>query len=424
MFFGYFTEQPYSVLSLEEALKAHPFDHPARRPGDNVLLHSNRFFDSEVGARLYGEHLSDYILADELGFDGLMLNEHHNAPFCMSTRINIIAAALATRTRRAKLLMLGNPLPLWENPVQLAEELALIDMISGGRLISGIVRGGGQEQLANNINPAFNRARFSEAHDLLVKAWTVPGPWRWEGDHYHLRVVNPWALPLQKPHPPIWVPGISSMETIDFAAARGYPYIALNTALEETKKIWERYDSVAAANGYPGGSPYHGYLMKCQVAHTEEKAIENARHFMWMKGAFTGTAHPVWASPTGYSNIAGTKARKKAHARGTFEQQLENDSIIAGTPSQVIEKIRRWMEETRPGMLMLWLNDGTISHDRAQESLSLMAREVLPALREIGKELGLKSALDAGAGISHAARHDARTSWANSQGNNARESVV
>ena len=93
-------------------------------------------------------------------------------------------------------MLLGNPLPIADNPVRLAEELAMIDMISKGRLVSGFVRGGGVESIAANINPAFNRERFEEAHDLIIKTWTTPGPWRWEGEHYQFRVVNPWVLPL------------------------------------------------------------------------------------------------------------------------------------------------------------------------------------------------------------------------------------
>ena len=171
------------------------------------------------GSRLYNEYLEEYIMADEWGVDGIMLNEHHNAPFCMQARTNMFAAILAAVTKRAKIVFLGNPLPLAENPVQLAEELAMIDMVSKGRLVSGFVRGGGQEQLANGVNPAFNRERFIEAHDLIQKIWTQPGPFRWEGTHYQQRVVNPWALPLQKPYPRVWIPGVLSQGDGDLDGA-------------------------------------------------------------------------------------------------------------------------------------------------------------------------------------------------------------
>src|SRR5260370_16238756 len=125
----------------------------------------------------------------------------------MQAKCNIFAAILAAVTKKAKIVLLGNPLPLAENPVRLAEELAMIDMISKGRLVSGFVRGGGQEQLATGVNPAFNRERFEEAHELIVKAWTQTGPFRFEGTHYQHRLVNPWPVPLHKPYPPACIPG-------------------------------------------------------------------------------------------------------------------------------------------------------------------------------------------------------------------------
>ena len=181
-------------------------------------MFSNKYFDPVAGSRLYNEYLEHYIYAEEQGVEGFMLNEHHNAPFCMQAKCNVFASILAAVTKKAKIVLLGNPLPLAENPVRLAEELAMIDMISKGRLVSGFVRGGGQEQLAAGVNPAYNRERFQEAHDLIVAAWTREGPFRWEGTHYQHRVVNPWAVPLQKPYPRIWVPGVLSQETIIWAA--------------------------------------------------------------------------------------------------------------------------------------------------------------------------------------------------------------
>ena len=155
----YFTEQPMAAYDSQAGL-----DY-----GATALTFSNKHFDPNEGSRLYNEYLEEYVLAEECGVDGIMLNEHHNAPFCMQARTNMFAAILAAATKRGKIVILGNPLPLTENPVQLAEELAMIDMISKGRLVSGFVRGGGQEQLANGVNPAYNRERFMEAHDLVQK---------------------------------------------------------------------------------------------------------------------------------------------------------------------------------------------------------------------------------------------------------------
>jgi alkanesulfonate monooxygenase SsuD/methylene tetrahydromethanopterin reductase-like flavin-dependent oxidoreductase (luciferase family) len=402
----YFTEQPMSTYDAEAGLKY----------GATALTFSNRHFDPVAGSRLYGEYLEQYVYAEEVGIDGIMLNEHHNAPFCMQAKANIFAAVLAGVTKRVKIVLLGNPLPLTENPIRLAEELAMIDMISKGRLVSGFVRGGGQEQLATGVNPAYNRERFEEAHDLIVKTWTVPGPFRWEGTHYQHRVVNPWALPLQKPYPRVWIPGVISKETIIWAAKQRYPYIALNTSIPQTKQIWQLYDETAAAIGYRSGPENRGYLARIHVAETEEKAIENAKQFMWMQGEFTGLAHPVWANPSGYFSPSGRRnfvefavgRAKNPRGNPTFEQQVADGMIICGTPQQVLARIRHLLEETRPGIMAVWGNDGKVSHQDAMTCIRLLGQEVFPKLREWAKELGLASPFEADAPVSIAYAKDLR----------------
>ena len=160
----YFTEQPYT--GYDPAIQE---EYPALR-----LTLPNSLYDAKLASELYNRYHDEYQVADEVGFDGIMINEHHTAPFCMQASINITGAVLAKITRRAKIVMLGNPLPVVDNPLRLAEELAMIDCISRGRLVSGFVRGGGVESLANNVNPAHNRERFEEAHDVILAAWTVP----------------------------------------------------------------------------------------------------------------------------------------------------------------------------------------------------------------------------------------------------------
>jgi alkanesulfonate monooxygenase SsuD/methylene tetrahydromethanopterin reductase-like flavin-dependent oxidoreductase (luciferase family) len=394
----YFTEQPMSAYSADEG----------RAFGATALMFSNSNFDPVEGSRLYNERLEEYLYAEEVGIDGIMLNEHHNAPFCMQAKINIFAAILAGMTKRVKIVLLGNPLPLADNPIRLAEELSMIDMISKGRLVSGFVRGGGQEQLAAGVNPAYNRERFEEAHDLIIKAWTQPGPFRWEGAHYQHRVVNPWAVPLQQPHPRVWIPGVLSRETIVWASEHRYPYIALNTSIEATKRIWATYDEAAARVGYTPGPEQRGYLQRVHVAETEEKALENARQFMWMQGEFTGLAHPVWSSPSGYFSPEHRRGfvefavGRASSPRGqqSFEEQIENQQIIAGTPKSVIPKLRRILEGTRPGIMALWGSDGNVSHEDTKTCIRLLGQEVMPAMREIGKELGLSSPFEADAPVS------------------------
>ena len=214
MDYWYFSEMPYpEAPELDK--------YPAIR-----LTYPNKYFNPELGAQLYKRYLDEYEYAEKVGFDGLMLNEHHNTPTCLDVAVNLSAAALTQRTRSCKILLLGNVIATWDNPIRLAEEVAMLDLMSSGRIISGFVRGIGIEQYSTNTNPVLNRERFEEAHDLILKAWTQPGPFRWEGKHYEFRYVNPWIFPLQKPHPPIWIPGIGSPETVQWAARHRYPYVA------------------------------------------------------------------------------------------------------------------------------------------------------------------------------------------------------
>jgi alkanesulfonate monooxygenase SsuD/methylene tetrahydromethanopterin reductase-like flavin-dependent oxidoreductase (luciferase family) len=409
MLLTYFTEQAMSAYPADKGL-----EH-----GYTVLNFSNEHFDPQAGSRLYNEYLHQYKLAEQVGYDAIMLNEHHNAPFCMQARIGVFASILAAVTDRVKIVTLGIPLPLSDNPVALAEEFGMIDMISKGRLVSGIVRGGGTEQLAHNANPAYNRERFEEAHDLIIKAWTTPGPFRWEGDHYQFRVVNPWVRPMQTPHPRIFVPGVSSNETIEWAAAHRYPYIGLGTDPRTQKRIMDIYEATAHAHGYEPGSENYGQLLRVHVQDTEEKAERLSHHFTWMQGEFTGLAHPVWSAPSGYLAAARRRrvveqvnsrsakpspisrtAKGIATADAAWKSQVENMQIIYGTPKQVIEKLKTVLRQTRPGVFGMWSVDGSMPFEDGNRCIQLMGGEVLPAIREFAQEEGIKSPFEAEAPIS------------------------
>ena len=365
---------------------------------------SNGLYDPNVGAHLYNRYLDEKVYAEEMGFDALMLNEHHSTPFCMQGVTNVGASILARITKKAKIIILGNVLPIWDDPLWLAEQLAMIDMISHGRLVSGFVRGGGRESFAHNSPPHFNRERFQEAHDFLIKAWTTPGPWRWEGKHYHYRYVNPWARPLQQPHPPIWIPSTVSVETVKWTAEHRYPLVLLATKLEPTKDAFQLYHDTAKDLGYESGSQNVAYLWKVHVDEPEEKAEEVGRKYL------SGVSNPFLAGNEGEVNSAimslpghtsrtsrrlSTTACGPAGRFGTnrrpFEDQVSDNTIITGTPKTVLPKIRSVLEYLRPGSVFFWDGDGSMSHEDQMRSLRLMGEEVLPAVREMGKELELFS---------------------------------
>jgi alkanesulfonate monooxygenase SsuD/methylene tetrahydromethanopterin reductase-like flavin-dependent oxidoreductase (luciferase family) len=372
----YFSEQPY--IGYDPALQD---EYPSLR-----LTLPNKNFDPELGSELYSRYHDEYVVADEVGFDGIMINEHHTAPFCMQASINITGAVLAKITKRVKILMLGNPLPIVDNPLRLSEELAMIDMMSHGRLISGFVRGGGVESLANNVNPVHNRERFEEAHDLIMAAWTRPGPFAWEGKHYQYRVVNPWALPLQKPHPPVMVPGTVSPETVIWAAKHRYPYVVLGSSLEQTQDLISLYRETARETGYEMGPEHIGYLIRVFVADTEEKAQAEGLNFFWQKGALNKQIRE-WMAPPGYASVdfAGirkTRAVSKDFDSQAYQEAQDNYQLVLGTPEQVIEKLRHIRDVLGLGHMCLWAQDGYMSHEDTVRCIELLGREVLPVLRE------------------------------------------
>jgi alkanesulfonate monooxygenase SsuD/methylene tetrahydromethanopterin reductase-like flavin-dependent oxidoreductase (luciferase family) len=261
----------------------------------------------------------------------------------------------------------------------------MLDVISGGRLTSGFVRGIGVESLAHNANPVYNRERFEEAHDLIVKTWTTPGPFRWEGKHFQYRVVNPWMLPLQKPHPPIWVPGIASPETIMWAARRRYPYIALNTSLEVTPRMWKLYADTAAEEGYRATPANYGYAIRICAADSDAEAYELGRNFYWQLGRTFGRVPLHWQRPPGYMSRTAMHSQQMAlrDAYGDigYEQAQEVHQVITGTPDSIIPKLQKVIDVVNPAWLVLWAREGLMSHAAAMRSIELLGKEVVPAIK-------------------------------------------
>src|ERR1051325_2455670 len=164
---------------------------------------SNALFDPDKGRRVYAEHLEQMVLYEEYGFDAICINEHHAKPYGLMPSPNLIAAALTQRTRRITIGILGNLAALHAHPVRLAEEVAMLDVMSGGRIISGFVRGVPQEFLAYSIPIDEARPRMQGAWHLIVKAWTEREPFAWNGSFFTYDRVCIWPRPVQQPHPPI-----------------------------------------------------------------------------------------------------------------------------------------------------------------------------------------------------------------------------
>jgi len=337
----------------------------------------------------------------------------------MGSVMNVEAAVLAHRTRRARLVLIGNPLPVIKHPLRMAEELAEIDLISRGRLVTGWVRGAGSEQFFNNANPAYNREMFNEAHDFIVQAWTRPGPWRYEGKHFHYRHVNPWALPYQKPHPPMWIPGTLSPETVQWCAEHRYPYIGLGTPLGPTCDLWDFYADEAAKHGYQAGPENFGYMIATVLAETEDKAQKLAEGFVY-GGGQNAFSNPQFTSPPGYNSkaairimatqqasawlgLTGEKVKQQMHGdtgeidydeiRHKLHTALlraeKNLQVIVGTPKTVIPKLKNILTVLRTGIFIILSIQGPVGDDDRRTSMRLFAQQVVPELRAHARSIDL-----------------------------------
>ena len=378
----WFSEQPYGPATEEDLEK---YD-------SGRLGFPNTYFDPQKAHVLYNEYHEQYSLADEVGFDGIMTNEHHASYWCMKPAVNLDAAVISKVTKNVKIAILGNVIAI-NDPIRMAEEIAMLDCYSNGRIISGFVRGTAVESLVGGIDPTENRERFEEAHDLIIKCWTEPGPFRYEGKYYHYRAVNPWVLPIQKPHPDIWFPGTGSPESVVWAASHGHPYMNLGGIIDMTKYLKQVYIDTAHEVGFKPGPEHFGYLLRCFVADTDEKAQELGREFMWTIG-HRQRAPREHNNPPGYQSRAAVKVKAQrplASVAGggglgvgmTYEQLQEVNNIVVGSPETVTRKLTEVIKQLSPGYLHLYGNEGAMAHKDVMRSIELLGNEVIPALHEI-----------------------------------------
>jgi len=373
----WFSEQPNGYVTDEQLV-----NYESTRLG-----FPNSHFDPEKAHVLYTQYHEQYALADALGFDGIMTNEHHSAYTCMKPSANLDAAVISKVTKNVKIAILGNIIAI-SDPVRMAEEIAMVDCYSGGRVISGFVRGTATETLQAGIDPTENRARFEEAHDLIIKCWTTPGPFRHEGRYFHHRVVNPWILPMQKPRPDVWFPGTGSPESVVWAARHQYPYMCLGALVDTTEWLKNVYIDTAREVGFQPGPEHFGYLLKVLVADTDEKAIEVGRTYMWTE-QHRNRGPVEHNDPPGYQSRAALELKRHrptgrfAGGRPTYERLQELNNIIVGNPDTVTRKLGQLIEHLSPGYLLVYGNEGNMAHKDVMRSIELLGQEVIPALHEI-----------------------------------------
>jgi alkanesulfonate monooxygenase SsuD/methylene tetrahydromethanopterin reductase-like flavin-dependent oxidoreductase (luciferase family) len=375
MKFSFFHLMPYQYLPED-------FEETVRSPS---LTWPNHNFDREKGHALYHRYLDELEYADKLGYDGICVNEHHQTAYGLMPAPNIMAAALARRTSRAKIMVLGNAIGLRDHPLRVAEEIAMLDHLCDGRLVSGFVRGIGWEYFGHSVNPVHSRDRFNEALDLIVKAWTSDEPFEFWGEHYEFRYVNVWPRCLQQPHPPIAVPGVGSTETQKFCAQRGYTYMSVYSPLRVVKRWFDGYRAACEEEGYEAPPERIGYAAPIYIAETHEAARAEARQhleFLFHKGLKQG-AEIVW--PPGYMSPGSLRgilmSGMKPFPELSYEELIEHQIAVVGSPESVSEQLEKMRQELGFGQLMALMCIGDMPHHRVVRTMELFANEVAPNFR-------------------------------------------
>ncbi|MFQ6026737.1 MAG: LLM class flavin-dependent oxidoreductase, partial [Dehalococcoidia bacterium] len=363
--------------------------------GELPYLLPKRHFDPQVAVRNYEEHLDAWEMMENLGFDGIGFNEHHTSPYGLMTSPNVMASAATQRTRRMKLLIYGNLLPI-HDPLRLAEELAMLDCLSNGRLISGFARGIPREHRVYGVDLAESRARFEEAWEIIKLAWTEE-TFSYQGKFWSYQDVAIWPRPVQRPHPPVWVPVTVSKETLEWAGRENVPITpGANATLPVRQDMIRYYARCLERNGHRI-TPDHVVMgASVYVADSREQAFKEAGPYMlyFLHTLFShgNVSNVAQQTQSGYRREADYDYIRPEHREGflraiqgfrstTLEDLESNERAAWGSPEQMRDNLIELAEALGAGTLALNFNQGAMPHDMFLQNLQRFAGEVLPALQ-------------------------------------------
>jgi alkanesulfonate monooxygenase SsuD/methylene tetrahydromethanopterin reductase-like flavin-dependent oxidoreductase (luciferase family) len=357
------------------------------RYGATWVDYPNELFDPERGHELYRKHLRLFRLAEELGFPSVALNEHHNTQFSMTPSVSVLAAAVAVQTQKVRILVAGVPVNL-EYPNRVAEEYAMLDVLSGGRMEYAFPLGTGMEYWANagQINPVTARARFRESLDVILQAWTAEGPTRFDGEFFNYRFLNTWPRPYQKPHPKIFIVGSGSTETVELAVDYGAGYSIVLVPIAAQLRAFARMRELAAERGRTVAPDDLIVVALVYVGDTDEAAIAEMRPHVETFFSWSHRIPPKYLLPPGYVSTAEylRRASDPALAHGTeatWEQMIEIARLACGSPDTVADTLVAWAREAGCNRMNIVFEQADMPEWKVVKSMTLFAQEVMPRVQ-------------------------------------------
>ena len=336
-------------------------------------------YSAEVAERSMQTTLEQFALADQVGFDWVSVAEHHFAPFSLNPNPMVMAGALTQVVKNAKIALLGPDIPIL-NPLRVAEEFAMLDTLTGGRVVAGLMRGTPNEYVTYNINPTESRARFAEALEIIRMAWTEKQPFGWEGRYYQYRSISIWPRPVQDPHPPIYM-SASSPESGDYAAKNKLGIGFAFTTLPRAVIAADYWREKSREHGWEPEPDHVIYRLGVHVAATDAEARDDLAAGMRQRRVGLSMANAAVekaVDEAGYYGRDRDEQRGRLLSRGQLEERIENGQILVGSPDTVVKQIERIKKELNADVLDLTL--AAQLGDKTLRSIELLGTEVLPRM--------------------------------------------
>jgi natural product biosynthesis luciferase-like monooxygenase protein len=312
-----------------------------------------------TSGQFYGELLEQVEAAEQLGFTSFWVAEHHFHEYGGIPSPPVWLAAAAQRTRRIRLGAAVVVLP-FHNPLVVAEQYAMVDVLSGGRLNLGLGSGYLSHEFAGfGLELDEKHERFDEALEIVLKAWTGER-FSYQGRYHHVRDVKLNVVPVQKPRPPVWIAILRNPAAAQ-VGKKGFPIMMIPYAT--TEHVAELAEAVTAFRDSfvdSGGDPQEATVpfgLHTYVSDSVERATAEAREAM------------------------DRYVRTRLYARQRpFETLVDRNLIAFGSPDDVIQVARLYEQAGLTDFLAI-TNFGGLPHDRVLRSMELMAAHVMPAFR-------------------------------------------
>ncbi|PWA12167.1 hypothetical protein DCC39_06960 [Pueribacillus theae] len=331
--------------------------------------------------QIIDEAIEELTYAEELGFDSVWIAEHHFSEYGLIGNPLMLAAHLAAKTKKIRIGTAVTILPFY-NPIRLAEDAALVDIMSGGRLDLGVGRGYQPSEFEGfKIDPNESRERFNETVEILTQAWTQ-GEVNFKGKHYHYENVKIHPKPNQQPHVPIHFASVST-KTFEIMAEEGRHILTSPnfTPMDIIKRNFDTYKNVLIKNGYNPTDYKFPLMQQVHVAPTSQDAkitaVQNSKQYYDL----LATLLPGSGSKEAVDEYKFYEKVQESTANLTLEE-IEKNGGCFGSTQEVIERIKYLEEEAGVNQFIGWFNFGQMGHKKTMETMELFAKEVIPAFKK------------------------------------------